>query len=169
MPRPIRCRRICFAPEVTLFKPAGVPARYLDEVTLSVDELEALRLVDLDGRYQDGAAESMGVSRPTLSRILAEGRRKVAEALINGRALRVEGGEVRFDIRRNREPNDEDCSRRGSRSRRCCRRARSSGREAAATSSEIGDVEETTPTEKTRKGPGEDEVTNHNEQAVEEQ
>jgi predicted DNA-binding protein (UPF0251 family) len=123
----MRCRRICFAPDIRLFKPAGVPTRYLEEVTLSMDELEALRLVDLDGRYQDGAAMSMGVSRPTLSRIVAEGRRKVAEALVQGKALRVEGGEVRVDTGRESRPIAERCARRGSRSRRTCRRVPDSG------------------------------------------
>lgn len=68
----------------------------LEEVALSVDELEALRLADLDGLYQDEAAMRMGVSRPTFARIIEVSRRKVAEALVHGRALRIAGGPVAF-------------------------------------------------------------------------
>lgn len=68
----------------------------LVEVSLSVDELEALRLADLEGLYQDDAASRMGVSRPTFARIVEASRRKVAEALVNGRALRIAGGSVAF-------------------------------------------------------------------------
>jgi predicted DNA-binding protein (UPF0251 family) len=68
----------------------------LEEVTLSVDELEALRLADLEGLYQDAAAARMGVSRATFARIVESSRRKVAEALVRGRALRIAGGPVAF-------------------------------------------------------------------------
>lgn len=121
MPRPVRCRRICFSPDVRLFKPAGTPARFLEELTLSMDELEALRLVDLEGRYQEFAADSMRISRPTLSRILAEGRRKVSEALVEGKAVRIEGGEVRVAERAEHHPTEE-CGR--ERRRSGCRRRR---------------------------------------------
>jgi uncharacterized protein len=169
VPRPIRCRRICFAPEVTLFKPAGVPTRYLREVTLSVDELEALRLVDLEGRYQDGAAESMGISRPTLSRILAEGRRKVAEALVGGKALRVDGGEVRLDVGADRKPSRGNCGRREYRSRRCCGGDRRSDSEESSTSPRIGAEAGGRPAGQGHERPDEEEITNHKEDAVEEQ
>jgi predicted DNA-binding protein (UPF0251 family) len=66
----------------------------LEEVALSVDELEALRLADLEGLYHDGAAERMGVSRATFGRIVETARRKVAEALVHGRALKIGGGAV---------------------------------------------------------------------------
>ena len=62
----------------------------LEEVILTMDEVEALRLCDLEGRYHDEAAGEMKVSRPTLGRIIKEARRKVAEALIGGKALRIE-------------------------------------------------------------------------------
>jgi predicted DNA-binding protein (UPF0251 family) len=78
---------------VRYFKPAGIEMRALEEVTLQLDEIEALRLTDLEGLYQEEAAARMGISRPTLSRISAEARWKVADALVNGKALRVEGGE----------------------------------------------------------------------------
>ena len=76
------------------FKPAGVPACTLEQVTLTLDEVEALRLADLQGLYQEPAAEQMKISRPTFTRIIEVARRKVAEALIHGKALRLEGGAV---------------------------------------------------------------------------
>ena len=76
------------------FKPAGVPACTLEQVTLTLDEVEALRLADLQGLYQEQAAAQMKISRPTFARIVEAARRKVAEALIHGKALRLEGGAV---------------------------------------------------------------------------
>jgi predicted DNA-binding protein (UPF0251 family) len=90
--RPI-CRRIVSeTPEHRYFKPAGIPMHLLREITLSVDEFEALRLADIQGLYQDEAARSMGVSRATFGRIVESARRKTAEALLHGLALRIEGG-----------------------------------------------------------------------------
>jgi len=92
MPRPSKCRRVAFLPEATYFKPAGVPLRVLDEVLLSVEEAEAIRLKDLEGLAQTPGAEKMNVSRPTFQRVLASARRKIADALLNGKAVRIEGG-----------------------------------------------------------------------------
>lgn len=75
-------------------KPAGIPARELEEVRLALDEAEALRLADLEGLYQEAAARCMGVSRQTFGRIVETARRKVADAILNGKALRVDGGKV---------------------------------------------------------------------------
>ncbi|AGA89676.1 putative DNA-binding protein [Thioflavicoccus mobilis 8321] len=97
MPRPHLPRRIGQRPQATYYKPAGVPLHRLQEVVLALDELEALRLVDMEGLYQEAAAERMQISRPTLSRILAGARQKVAGALVQGQSLRVEGGAVRDD------------------------------------------------------------------------
>ena len=80
-------------PGVTYFKPRGIPMRLLEEVRLSVDELEALRLKDLEGLEQEEAAQEMGVSRQTFQRIIEEAHRKVAESLVLGRALSIEGGD----------------------------------------------------------------------------
>lgn len=79
------------------FKPAGVPARNLEHVTLRFDQAEAIRLADLEGLYQEAAALRMGVSRPTFGRILESARRVVADAIINGKFLRIDGGEVIVD------------------------------------------------------------------------
>lgn len=94
MPRP-RCRRwIEVAPGATYFKPAGAPLRALQEVVLTLDELEALRLADFNGLYQEQAAEQMKISRATFARIVESARKKVADALLHGKALRIEGGPV---------------------------------------------------------------------------
>ena len=92
MPRPKRCRRIGAAPGSTYFKPRGIPLSGLDEVVLGVDEFEAIRLADLEGLYQELAAEKMSVSRQTFGRIIAAAHHKVAEALVRGKALKIEGG-----------------------------------------------------------------------------
>ena len=94
MPRPVCERRLRAAIEARLMKPAGIPSRDLEEVLLGFDEAEALRLADLEGLYQEAAARRMGVSRPTFSRIVESARRKTADALLNGKALRIEGGEI---------------------------------------------------------------------------
>lgn len=97
MPRPCCCRRIAGQPACILFKPAGIPAASLQEIALTLDELEAMRLADLEGLYQEQAAEKMKVSRPTFGRIVESARRKVTEALVKGFLLRIEGGVVMID------------------------------------------------------------------------
>jgi len=90
MPRPRCPRQVAFSPSATYFKPAGIPLRELEELVLRPDELESLRLADLEGLYQEDAAERMGISRPTFARLVETARRKVADALVNGRAIRLE-------------------------------------------------------------------------------
>jgi len=92
MPRPIKPRWVEFYPDVTYFKPAGTPMRELEEVSLGVDEVEALRLKDLVGMEQEECAERMNLAQSTFQRILVNARAKVADALIHGKALRIEGG-----------------------------------------------------------------------------
>ncbi len=107
MARPRNCRRVGILPNVTYFKPRGIPISALQEVILTVDELEALRLADLDGLYQEEAAERMNISRQTFGRIIESARRKVADALIRGKALRIEGGE--FEMAEMRKFKCLDC------------------------------------------------------------
>ena len=95
MPRPRKRRRVWHEPRPAIFKPVGVPLDQLKSITLLHDELEALRLVDLDGRYQEEAARQMNVSRSTLQRIVNEARYKVVQALTEGAALHIEGGTFR--------------------------------------------------------------------------
>ena len=92
MPRPPKWRCIRFAPDVTYFKPAEIPTRLLEEVCLSLEEAEAIRLKDLEGWEQEQCAESMKISRTTFHRVLGSARRNVADALLNGKAIRIEGG-----------------------------------------------------------------------------
>ena len=93
MARPINCRRVGSVPQSDYFKPRGIPLSVLEEVVLTVDELEAVRLADLEGLYQEQAAEKMNVSRQTFGRIIESAHKKVAEALVQGKALKIEGGE----------------------------------------------------------------------------
>ena len=92
MSRPPKCRRVEFMPNLTYFKPAGVPLCDLEEVCLTVEELESVRLKDYEGLEQEACAEKMGISRPTFHRIVIVARAKIADALVYGKAIRVEGG-----------------------------------------------------------------------------
>jgi predicted DNA-binding protein (UPF0251 family) len=89
MARPPKCRRIGFSPTATYFKPRGIGMALLEEVSLELDEVEALRLADLESLYQAEAAERMGVSRQTFANIVERARKKVADAIIHGKALRI--------------------------------------------------------------------------------
>ena len=99
MPRPPKCRRVAFLPNATYFKPAGIPLRALEEVQLSVEEAEAIRLKDLESLDQEESAVRMNISRPTFQRVLASGRQKIADALLNGKAMRIEGGNFEMSSR----------------------------------------------------------------------
>ncbi len=92
MARPRNCRRVGSLPESDYFKPRGIPLSMLEEVILTIDEFEAIRLADLEGLKQVDAAVRMHVSRPTFSRIVASARNKVADGLVNIKAIRIEGG-----------------------------------------------------------------------------
>lgn len=94
MARPVLCRRVGCAPTSRYFKPRGIPLSRLEENAVTVDELEAIRLADGEGLYHEEAAERMNVSRQTFGRIVESARKKVADALVNGKALRIEGGEI---------------------------------------------------------------------------
>lgn len=92
MARPIIRRKINFWPKATYFKPAGIPLNTIQEIELLGDEIEAIRLKDLKGLEQIEVAKNMQVSRPTVVRILQSARRKIAEGLINGKAIKFEKG-----------------------------------------------------------------------------
>lgn len=89
MPRRTKCRRVCVEPISKLFK---VDTKCSEEVSLCIEEIESIRLIDFEGLEQQEAAERMEVSRGTLQRILYEARKKIAEALIQGKNIVVEGG-----------------------------------------------------------------------------
>lgn len=112
MPRPRKRRRLARQPLAAVYKPAGVPLDGLRQVALLHEEVEALRLADLEGLTQAKAAACMGVSRSTFQRIVSRARRQVALALVEGQALRIEGGtiEIAWSARARRaktEPEDK--------------------------------------------------------------
>ena len=96
MPRPRHCRHVAQLPQASYYKPRGIPLSVLEEVTLTVDEFEAIRLTDLEGLYQADAAKKMNVSRQTLGRILDSAHKKIADALVHGKALLIEGGTIQI-------------------------------------------------------------------------
>lgn len=96
MPRPRRCRRVWLEPNVTYFKPAGIPVRELEEVVLTVDEFESIRLKDLEGLEQEEAAKKMNISQPTFFRLLDSARKKIADAIVNGKAIKIKGGSYKL-------------------------------------------------------------------------
>ncbi|KUK10059.1 MAG: hypothetical protein XD50_1646 [Clostridia bacterium 41_269] len=100
MPRRPKNRWVQCLPRVNNFKPAGIPLSELEEITLSVEELEAIRLKDLEGLEQTECALRMGISRPTFHRILVSARQKIAESLVMGKALRIEGGDFKIYSRK---------------------------------------------------------------------
>ena len=89
MPRKKCKRHISFEPGVTYYKPAGIPRRELEEIVLEADEIEAIRLANLEEMYQEEAAKNMGISRQTFGRILTSANKKIAESLINGKSIRL--------------------------------------------------------------------------------
>ena len=96
MPRPRRCRRVWFQPGITFFKPVGVRLTELDVSILTVDELEAIRLKDLQNLEQEPAAKKMNISQPTFHRLLLSARKKIADALVNGKAIKIQGGNYKM-------------------------------------------------------------------------
>jgi predicted DNA-binding protein (UPF0251 family) len=97
MPRPRKNRRVGQQPVVGFYKPQGVALDRLKGLILTVEGLEALRLADAEGLEHQHAAEMMGISRPTFSRVLAEARRTLATAVSNGWAIRIEGGSYEIE------------------------------------------------------------------------
>jgi uncharacterized protein len=100
MPRPVKWRRVDSIPTVTHFKPAGIPLHALEEVNLTVEEVEAIRLKDIEDLEQEECARRMQISRPTFHRVLESARKKLADALLNGKAIRIEGGNFELAMRR---------------------------------------------------------------------
>jgi predicted DNA-binding protein (UPF0251 family) len=112
--RPPRERCVAGLPPVGLFKPAGTPARVLKRVTISVDEFEAMRLVDGSGLSHEEAAAAMRISRQTVGRMLEASRAKVIQAFSEGCAIAIEGGVFRLESR----PREASCQRGFGRHRR---------------------------------------------------
>lgn len=96
MARPRLCRRIMFKPGATYFKPAGVRMIELEESSLGFDEFEAVRLKDLEGLDEKECAKKMNISQPTFNRLVREARRKIADAIVHGKAIKIEGGDFKM-------------------------------------------------------------------------
>lgn len=90
MPRPRKCRYLSHEAEIKYFKPAGVGVRDLEIVNLQKDEIEAIKLKDFEGLSQEECAERMEISQPTFHRILLNARKKISDAIINGKAIELE-------------------------------------------------------------------------------
>ena len=120
MPRPRNCRRIGCMPQANYYKPRGIPLSALQRINLTYDELEAIRLADLEGLYQEKAAEKMNISRQTFGRIIESAHKKIADALVNGKALSIDGGTIELD--NSAEPEGPPHFRRGRGGRGRCGR-----------------------------------------------
>ena len=119
MPRPRKHCRIGSRPLATFYKPQGIPLPRLEEVLLPAEGMEALRLVDAEGLSQEDAALRMGISRPTVCRILGEARTQVARALARGWAIRIESADSGDDAEAER-----NCGQRSGRGKGRMRRGR---------------------------------------------
>lgn len=97
--RPQKCRFIKESPSINYFKPQGIPISELDIVELTIDEFEAVRLADYRKLYQMEAAKKMGVSRQTFGRIITSAHKKIADSIIHGKAITINGGH--YNIRNN--------------------------------------------------------------------
>ena len=106
MPRPEKNRTIYKPPIFSEFKPTGISGRSLNQVVLSLDEYEAFRLADYDGLSHEEAADEMEISRSTFTRLIEKARKKIADFIIQGKLLTIEGGSIHF---RNNIIQCEDC------------------------------------------------------------
>ncbi len=103
MTRPQKNRIVSCPPGALVYKPTGIPTSELGQVVISLDEYEAINLLDYQGMDQESAAGEMGVSRPTVTRIYSSARKKIAQALAEGKAIHIEGGSI--------SPNNTNCPR----------------------------------------------------------
>ncbi len=106
MARPAKLRCVARLPSIGAFRPVGIPVADLEAVSLTLEELESVRLRDLVELEQEACAERMRISRPTFHRILDSARKKLADALINGKAIQIEGGN--FELAQRRFKCDDD-------------------------------------------------------------
>ena len=114
MARPIKRRHVCLLPENNKFGPMNKNGSKEDMIIMSVEEYETIRLIDMERLTQEESAKSMGVARSTVQRIYDEARKKLADALINGRTLKIRGGDYRLC---DKEDTERNCGKIG-----CCRR-----------------------------------------------
>lgn len=108
MGRPVKCRRVCCQITAVCFKPQCASIKEIEEIVLGLDEIEAIRLADLEGLYQADAAARMGVARQTFGKIIAKAHKKVATALLGGKALRIAHEGVGGETMNTFNPNDRE-------------------------------------------------------------
>lgn len=96
MPRPRKWRKVCCLPESNLFGSLNMSNLDTEIIIMTVEEYETIRLIDLEGFMQEGCAEKMNIARTTVQRIYNDARKKLAESLVNGRVLRIEGGDYKL-------------------------------------------------------------------------
>jgi len=114
MPRPRKWRKVCCLPESNRFGPLNSPINQEHFVTMTVDEYESIRLIDLQGFTQEECAEQMNIARTTVQRIYNDARKKLAETLVNGKVLRIEGGDYKLC-----DGQEQSCGCGGCRKHRC--------------------------------------------------
>ncbi|MCJ7681182.1 MAG: DUF134 domain-containing protein [Candidatus Aminicenantes bacterium] len=102
MSRPKKPRCIGNSPNCYYFKPRGIPLCHLNQIDLQMDEFEALRLADFNEFCHEKAAESMNISRATFGRIIADARKKIADALINGKAIKINNSDVKINVEKSK-------------------------------------------------------------------
>ncbi|ABO50731.1 protein of unknown function DUF134 [Desulforamulus reducens MI-1] len=113
MARPKKWRRVCILPEVNTFGPIDISESTREYIHMTVEEYETIRLMDLEGLNQEESADVMGVARSTIQRIYDNARKKLAESLVNGKVLKIEGGDYKLC---NEFDDQRQCN------RRTCRR-----------------------------------------------
>lgn len=96
MPRPRKWRKVCCLPDSNRFGPLDSPLINENVVNMTVDEYETIRLIDLEGLSQEECASQMNVARTTVQGIYSDARKKLAESLVNGKVLRIEGGDYKL-------------------------------------------------------------------------
>lgn len=94
--KPRKKRNVMYPPGTFYFKPQGVPASYLSIINLTIDEYEAVRLGDFENLKHEQAALRMNISRPTFTRLIESAHAKISDAIVNGKAISIEGGDYRF-------------------------------------------------------------------------
>lgn len=95
MARPRKRRRVCALPEINQFGPLDLPSNQ-DIIYMTVDEYESIRLIDLEGFNQTEAADQMKIARSTVQATYVDARQKLADALVNGKVLKIQGGDYRL-------------------------------------------------------------------------
>lgn len=98
MPRRPCKKIISHEPKFTFFKPVGIPLKDLDEIVISVEEFEAIRLKFVENKSQEEASKEMNISQPTFHRLINQAQQKIALALVNGCVIKIEGGNFEFAV-----------------------------------------------------------------------